>query len=135
MESIFNKKRRHYTIDGEEIIDLTLPSVNLKKMESNGYIKVQKDQNGRLDKFAYNNISIDTRAIDMVMYYNHIFNPFSICDEDIFYTPVDDDSIFVSNVEPTLPDGSKHSNNVSGEKELTYAEKVERMARIGMGIK
>ena len=69
------------------------------------------------------------------MYYNHIFNPFSVDEGDLLYTPLYDEGYFTQKGEPILPDGSKHSSNTSGEKKLTYAEKVEKAARTGLGIK
>jgi len=98
-------------------------------------LRVSQDQRGRLDKFTHGNVDKDKSAIDLVMYYNHIFNPFSVDEGDLLYTPLYNDSYFQPIGEPILPDGSKHSSNTSGEKELTYAEKVEKAARTGLGVK
>lgn len=134
MEKLFDKKRRH-VVDDEEMLDLGIPCVNMKNLSANGLLRVSQDQKGRLDKFTYTNVDKDESAIDIVMYYNHIFNPFSVDEGDLLYTPVFNDGQFQTIGEPILPDGTKLSSNTSGEKELTYAEKVEKAARIGLGIK
>lgn len=134
MEKLFNKKRKH-EVDDEEMLDLGIPCVDIKKLEANGLLRVSQDQKGRLDKFTFGNVDKDRSAIDIVMYYNHIFNPFSVDEGDLLYTPLYNESYFTQKGEPILPDGSKHSSNTSGEKKLTYAEKVEKAARTGLGIK
>ena len=134
MEKLFNKKRKH-EVDDEEILDLGIPCVDIKKLEANGLLRVSQDQKGRIDKFTFGNVDKDRSAIDIVMYYNHIFNPFSVDEGDLLYTPLYDEGYFTQKGEPILPDGSKHSSNTSGEKKLTYAEKVEKAARTGLGIK
>ena len=134
MEKLFNKKRKH-EVDDEEILDLGIPCVDIKKLEANGLLRVSQDQKGRIDKFTFGNVDKDRSAIDIVMYYNHIFNPFSVDEGDLLYTPLYNESYFTQKGEPILPDGSKHSSNTSGEKKLTYAEKVEKSARTGLGIK
>ena len=134
MEKKYDKKRRH-KVDDNEMLDLGIPCVNIKKLEANGLLRVSQDQKGRLDKFTLGNVDKDKSAIDIVMYYNHIFNPFSVDEGDLLYTPLYDEGYFTQKGEPILPDGSKHSSNTSGEKKLTYAEKVEKAARTGLGIK
>ncbi len=134
MEKLFNKKRKH-EVDDEEMLDLGIPCVDIKKLEANGLLRVSQDQKGRIDKFTFGNVDKDRSAIDIVMYYNHIFNPFSVDEGDLLYTPLYNESYFTQKGEPILPDGSKHSSNSSGEKKLTYAEKVEKAARTGLGIK
>ena len=134
MEKLFDKKRRH-KVDDDEMLDLGIPCVNIKKLEANGLLRVSQDQKGRIDKFTFGNVDKDRSAIDIVMYYNHIFNPFSVDEGDLLYTSFYDDGYFTQKGEPILPDGSKHSSNTSGEKKLTYAEKVEKAARTGLGIK
>lgn len=134
MEKLFNKKRKH-EVDDEEMLDLGIPCVDIKKLEANGLLRVSQDQKGRIDKFTFGNVDKDRSAIDIVMYYNHIFNPFSVDEGDLLYTPLYNESYFTQKGEPILPDGSKHSSNTSGEKKLTYAEKVEKAARTGLGIK
>ena len=134
MEKLFNKKRKH-EVDDEEMLDLGIPCVDIKKLEANGLLRVSQDQKGRIDKFTFGNVDKDRSAIDIVMYYNHIFNPFSVDEGDLLYTRVYNESYFTQKGEPILPDGSKHSSNTSGEKKLTYAEKVEKAARTGLGIK
>ena len=134
MEKLFNKKRKH-EVDDEEMLDLGIPCVDIKKLEANGLLRVSQDQKGRIDKFTFGNVDKDRSAIDIVMYYNHIFNPFSVDEGDLLYTPLYNESYFTQKGEPILPDGSKHSSKTSGEKKLTYAEKVEKAARTGLGIK
>ena len=80
-----------------------------------------------------NNVKKDMDMIDMVMYANHIFNPFSIKEGDIITVPADNDNLYKSSDEPSLPDGSKHSKNSKGEKTKTYAETVEYLAKLKKG--
>ena len=67
------------------------------------------------------------------MYANHIFNPFSIDEGDILYTPVYNDSLYKKSEEPILPNDKTLSskNKIS----LTYAEKVALLAKQGKGWK
>lgn len=135
MEKLFDKKRRRVNDDDEEMLELGIPCVNVKDLVANGVLLVSQDQKGRLDKFSLSNVAMDKSSIDMVMYFNHIFNPFSVDEGELLYCPVYKEEDFQSVGEPTLPDGTKHSKNTKGEKELTYAEKVEKAARTGLGIK
>lgn len=135
MEKAFDKKRTHTLENGDTVVELGIPCVDINKINANSVLRVSQDQKGRLDRFTQLNVSKDANAIDIVMYYNHIFNPFSIDEGDLIFTPVYNDGIFRPVGEPVLPDGTKHSSNKKGEKELTYAEKVEKAARTGLGIR
>lgn len=135
MDKILDKKRRTASDDGDEMLELGIPCVNINKITANGVIRVSQDQKGRIDRFSQLNVGEDRMSIDLVMYYNHIFNPFSIDEGDIIFTPLYSENCLKSTGEPVLPDGSKPSAKTSGEKELTYAEKVERAARTGLGVR
>jgi hypothetical protein len=135
MDKILDKKRRTTSDDGDEMLELGIPCVNINKITANGVIRVSQDQKGRIDRFSQLNVGEDRMSIDLVMYYNHIFNPFSIDEGDIIFTPLYSENCLKSTGEPVLPDGSKPSTKASGEKELTYAEKVERAARTGLGVR
>lgn len=135
MDKILDKKRRTASDDGDEMLELGIPCVNINKITANGVIRVSQDQKGRIDRFSQLNVGEDRMSIDLVMYYNHIFNPFSIDEGDIIFTPLYSENCLKSTGEPVLPDGSKPSDKASGEKELTYAEKVERAARTGLGVR
>ena len=93
------------------------------------------DDRGRIDNFVWRNVSKDLDMIDMVMYANHIFNPFAIKEEEILTIPVENDNLYVSSGEPTLPDGTRHSDNTNGAKTRSYAETVEYLAKKGLGWK
>jgi hypothetical protein len=67
------------------------------------------------------------------MYANHIFNPFSIDEGDILYTPIYNDALFSKSEEPVLPDESTLSSK--NKSTLTYAEKVALLAKQGKGWK
>ena len=69
MEKNFDKKRR-LSVDDDEMLELGIPCVDIKKLTANGLLRVSQDQKGRIDKFTYANVSKDESAIDMVMYYN-----------------------------------------------------------------
>ena len=73
-------------------------------------------------------------AIDMVMYFNHIFNPFAVEEGDILYTPVIQDELYYTQSEPELPDGTVLSMNSIGEKKMTYAERVDYYSKLGLGV-
>ena len=76
----------------------------------------------------------DLENIDTVMYVNHIFNPFAIQEGDVVYVPNGDD-YYYKEAEPELIDGTKLSSKMSNDKPMTYAETVEYLGRLGLGIK
>lgn len=133
MDKLLNNKRTYITRDGEEFLNLTTPTVNIDEIKVNGYIRVNQDCKGRIDKFVYTNVSKDFNAIDIIMYANHIFNPFSIDEGDILYTPIYTDALFTKSEEPVLPDESTLSSK--NKTTLTYAEKVALLAKQGKGWK
>ena len=133
MEKILDNKRTYIARDGEEYLNLSIPTVDIEKIKINGYIKVNQDCKGRIDKFVYTNVSKDYNAIDIVMYANHIFNPFSIDEGDILYTPIYNDNLYSKPEEPVLPDGTTLSSK--NKPTLTYAEKVALLAKSGKGWK
>ena len=133
MEKLLDNKRTYISKDGDEYLNLTTPVVNINDIKSNGYIRVNKDGKGRIDKFVYTNVSKDYNAIDILMYANHIYNPFSIDDGDILYTPIYNDELFSKTEEPVLPDGSTLSTK--NKPSMTYAEKVALLAKQGKGWK
>jgi hypothetical protein len=124
MDKSLDNKRTYISRDGEEYLNLSTPTVDINKIKINGYVKVNKDCKGRIDKFVTTNISKDYNAIDIIMYANHIFNPFSIDEGDILYTPIYNDKLFSKSEEPILPDGYKMSSK--NKTHLTYAEKVAK---------
>ena len=129
MDKLFDTKRTYIGYDGEEYIDMCIPVVNISKMVGHAVEKVNQDSEGRIDTFVWNNVEKDIDMIDLLMYANHIFNPFSIKEGDVLNIPSDQDSVYYQSGEPSLPDGSKHSKNTSGGKTMTYAETIEFMAR------
>jgi hypothetical protein len=133
MDKLLDNKRTYIARDGEEYLNLTSPTVDINDIKINGYIKVNQDCKGRLDKFAYTNVSKNYNSIDIIMYANHIFNPFSINDDDILYTPLYSDELFSKSEEPILPDESTLSSK--NKSTLTYAEKVALLAKQGKGWK
>lgn len=135
MDKVFNTKRTYIASDGEEYINMSIPVVDIKKINSGFLDRLNQDDNGRLDRFVWNRVAKNLDMIDIVMYANHIFNPFSVKEGDVLYGPIDNDDVYYSSSEPKLPDGSKHSKNANGEKEKTYAQMVEYMAKQGLGIK
>ena len=88
MDKSLDNKRKYISQDGEEYLNLASKTVDINKIKINGYVKVNQDCRGRLDKFVTTNISKDYNSIDIIMYANHIFNPFSIDEGDILYTPI-----------------------------------------------
>ncbi len=133
MEKSLDNKRKYITKDGEEFLNLNTPVINVNDIKVNGYIKVNQDCKGRIDKFVYSNVSKDYNAIDLIMYANHIFNPFSIDEGDILYTPIYNDKLFSKSEEPVLPDDTTLSSK--NKVNLTYAEKVALLAKQGKGWK
>ena len=127
MDKVLDNKRTYISKDGEEYLNLTTPVVNINNIKSNGYIRVNKDCKGRIDKFVYKNVSKDYNAIDLIMYANKIFNPFSIDEGDILYTPVYNDKLFSKSEEPVLPDETTLSSK--NKATITYAEKVALLAK------
>lgn len=133
MDKSLDNKRTYVGKDGEEYLNLSIPTVNINDIKVNGYIKVNQDQKGRIDKFVYTNVSKDYNSIDILMYANHIFNPFAIDDSDILYTPIYNDNLYSKPEEPVLPDETTLSSK--NKPSLTYAQKVELLAKQGKGWK
>lgn len=104
MDKLLENKRTYIGRDGNEYLNLSSPTVNIDEIKINGFIRVNKDCKGRIDKFVYSNVSKNYNSIDILMYTNHIFNPFSIDEGDILYTPVYNDRLFSKSEEPILPD-------------------------------
>ena len=135
MDKLLDTKRKYIGYDGEEYIDMCIPVVDVKKMTGNSVEYVLQDYNGRIDNFTWKRVAKDMDMIDMVMYANHIFNPFALEEGEILNIPNSNDRLYQETGEPALPDGTKYSNEVKGEKEMTYAEKVEYLAKKGLGKK
>lgn len=135
MDNLFEHKRKYIGYDGDEYINLSLPSIDISKIKAISTLSLSKDYEGRIDKLTWNEVSRNFDAIDVVMYANHIFNPFAIEQGEVFYIPTDNDNLYFTMQEPTLPDGTLHSKNINNEKAKTYAEKVEEYARKGLGFK
>ena len=135
MDKLFDTKRTYKGYDGEELINMCIPVVEISKLSGNRVDEVTQDGNGRIDTFVWNSVAKNLDMIDIVMYANHIFNPFSVKQGDILNVPSDNDRVYKSSDEPKLPDGSKHSNKSKGKKTQSYAETVETLAKNGLGIK
>ena len=133
MDKLLDNKRKYTSKDGEEYLNLFSPTVNINDIIVNGYVKVNRDCRGRIDKFVYTNVSKDYNSIDILMYANHIFNPFAIDEGDILYTPIYNDSLYSKSEEPVLPDETTLSSK--NKPSLTYAEKVAILAKKGKGWK
>ena len=131
MDKLLDNKRTYIARDGEEYLNLTSPTVDINEIKINGFIKVNQDCKGRIDKLVYSNVSKDYNSIDILMYANHILNPFSIDEGDILYTPIYNDTLFSKSEEPVLPDESTLSSK--NKSTLTYAEKVALLAKQGKG--
>ena len=53
MDKILDYKRTYIARDGEEYLNLSVPVVNIDDINVNGYIRVNQDCKGRIDKFVY----------------------------------------------------------------------------------
>ena len=135
MDKLFDTKRKYIGYDEEEYIDMCIPVINVRNLTGSHVRILNQDHSGRIDRFVWNSVSKNLDMIDTVMYANHIFNPFAVKDGDILNVPNDNDSLYQTSDEPSLPDGSKHSKNVNGEKTMSYAEKIEYLAKKGLGVK
>lgn len=133
MDKLLDNKRTYVARDGEEYLNLLIPTVNINDIKVNGYIKVNQDCKGRIDRFVRSNVSKDYNSIDILMYANHIFNPFAIDEGEILYTPIFNDRIYSKLEEPVLPDETTLSSK--NKTTLTYAQKVELLAKQGKGWK
>jgi hypothetical protein len=134
MDKLFNTKRTYIGYDGEEYVNMCIPVVDLSAMKGVALEELNQDHNGRIDTFVWNFVAKDLDRIDDVMYANHIFNPFAVKEGDVLNIPNNADA-YRSSEEPSLPDGTKHSKNSRGEKNRTYAETVEYLAKKGLGAK
>ena len=135
MLKLFDTKRKYTGYDGEEYIDMCIPVLDVNDIKANSIAKLSKDSQGRMDTFVWKSVGEDFNLIDLVMYANHIFNPFAIEEGEVLIVPSNNDQIYRKTDEPSLPDGSKHSKNVNGEKTMSYAEKIEYLAKKGLGVK
>ena len=133
MDKSLDNKKKYVARDGDEYLNLSSPTVNINDIKINGFVKVNQDTKGRIDKFVYSNVSKDFNSIDILMYANHIINPFSIDDGDILYTPIYNDMLYSKSEEPILPDETTLSSR--NKQTLTYAEKVALLAKQGKGWK
>ena len=134
MNKLFDYKRKYIASDGEEYVNMGITAFDANKVGIKSMVKLNQDNNGRIDVFTYNNIMEDLENIDTVMYVNHIFNPFAIQEGDVVYVPNGDD-YYYKEAEPELIDGTKLSSKMSNDKPMTYAETVEYLGRLGLGIK
>lgn len=136
MNNLFLNKRTYIGTDGEEYINMCVPSINVSKIIANSYVTLSQDHNGRLDKIIYECVSKNLdNGMDLTLYCNHIFNPFAVEEGDVIYTPIDSEEAFEKQSEPELPDGEKLSNTSVGKKSMTYAETVAYLAKNGFGLK
>lgn len=135
MDKLFDTKRRYLGYDDEEYVNMCIPVIDVSGIEGNTIEEASRDCNGRIDTFTWRNVAKDFDMIDMVMYANHIFNPFSIKEGEILNVPLRNEGLYRSSDEPVLPDGTKHSVTSKGRKEMTYAETVAYLARKGLGLK
>lgn len=65
MDKLLDNKRTYIAIDGEEYLNLASPTVDINDIKINGYIKVNQDCKGRMDKFVLSNVSKNYNAIDI----------------------------------------------------------------------
>lgn len=132
MNSILDYKRKYTASDGDTYVFMGAPAYDVEKMHIINMATLRQDHNGRIDRFAYNN-ELNRDDIDLIMYANHIYNPFAIKEGEILYVPNSDDYYYTSE-EPELIDGTKHSESSTNEKKRTYAETVEYLAKLGLGV-
>lgn len=135
MDKLFDSKKTYIAYDGEEYLNLSIPVLDIDDLKIYSSTKLTQDDNGRLDKMVWKSVAKDISDIDIVMYANHIFNPFAVKEGDTILIPADNDRVYKKPEEPSLPNGSKHSTNSTGEKEMTYAEKIAYLAKKGLGVK
>lgn len=135
MSKLLESKRTYIASDGEEYLDLSIPSLNIKNLKGNLLMKVASDEKGRIDKITWKYARKDLDVMNQVLYYNHIFNPFAINEGDILYIPNTNTDYYITANEPKLIDGSKHSTDEHQKSEKTYAENVEFLALTGFGAK
>lgn len=135
MRNLFINKRTYIGEDGDEYINMCIPSLDMDRINANAFGLLNSTHNGRLDRFVHETVTrnIDD-GLDLTLYCNHIFNPFSVQEGDVLYTPIYDTKVFTKQSEPSLPDGKTFSSQQAGKKEMTYAERVEYLALMGMGI-
>lgn len=135
MDKLFLNKRTYIGTDGEEYINMCIPSLDMTKLIPNARLKLNKDHNGRLDRIVYDVISKDIdNAVDATLYINHIFNPFSVEDGDYIYAPATTNDIYESRSEPELPDGTRLSDSSVKSEGRSYADTVAYLAKKGLGI-
>lgn len=133
MNKLIDYKRKYIASDGEEYVNMGSRVLDVNKLKANNINRLTKDYNGRIDSYTFANLS-NRNDIDLVMYINHIFNPFAIKEGDVIYAPNSAD-FYYKDEEPTLIDGKKHSDSNIATKKRTYAENIEYLAKMGLGVK
>ena len=134
MDNLWRFKRTYIASDGDEYINMCIPSLDMTRLNANAFFNLHSGHSGRIDRFVseyVSNIATIDDGIDHTMWCNHIFNPFAIEEGDCLYSPIVSSGTYVRKNEPSLPDGSKLSSNMSTKKQMTYAENVEYLATMG----
>lgn len=129
MDKIFDNKKLYKTSDGEELLNLSIPCVDITQIGVRSVIRVSQDEAGRLDRLVWKNVGHDMSLIDDVMYINHIFNPFAVSEGDIIRIPVNSYSSPGLSIEPELPDGSKYSSIKDGKKSKSYSQIIRNLIK------
>ena len=129
MDKIFDNKKTYMASDGAEMLNLSIPCVDISKIGVRSMIKVSQDEAGRLDRLVWKNVGHDMSLIDDVMYINHIFNPFAVEEGDMLRIPVNSYSDPGVPVEPSLPDGSKYSSVKNGKKSKSNIQTIRDLIK------
>lgn len=114
----------------EEYFDLSVPSFTLDNVGIKCFHVVNKDEEGRMDKIAIEYYN-DTQYIDILCLMNHIFNPFSIKENDMIIIP--EITSIASKVykKPSIPtwiEGSqpKKSSTNTNEKDKNRIDRLNK---------
>lgn len=128
MNNLFDYKRRYIASDGEEYINMCIPVLDISNLKINSADALNQDHNGRLDRFTFFNAMRNIDDIDLIMYANHIYNPFAVKENDVLFVPVD--CSYQTPTEPRLIDGTTLSQKEKNEKSKTYSETVKMLHKM-----
>ncbi len=118
--------------NGEEYFDLSVPSFDFSNVSVKDFHLVTRDEEGRIDmicKQYYGN----TMYIDVLCLMNHIYNPFSIKENDMIVIPevaANASQIYKKPEIPTWLEGEDAKSSKKSNKPKTNEKDQSRVNRI-----
>lgn len=115
--------------NGEEYFDLSVPSFDFSNVGVKDFHRVTRDEEGRIDvicKQYYGN----TMYIDILCLMNHIYNPFSIKEDDMLVIPEVTSRASLIYKKPEIPEWLEEGTAAKSSKPKTNEKDKSRINRI-----